>query len=377
MNIPETFNIQDKNNGERLITPGFAVSNYSWKQWEHRWLRSLHIDEQSHILSMGFPKFCNLGEGCDRYHVSEEDVLKRAGKDLRATLKVDGSLLIRYVQDGEVKFRTRGSFGIGLENKFEIDEFCELYPLLADPSYRPNDSLMFEWVSPFLTIVIRYAEPQIFLIGASRYQKDCVWYNADPKLYTLEELQTVSQETGIPMTEFYTLKSVDEVSKLIEGLKTEKTIEGFVLRFNDDQEMVKVKANHFLILHALRSNLTTVKLIELWQSWNEPEYTDFSKQFQDVYDYECWLWAMPVISAMFDGIREVRKIVAHVREFVNTRRDLGRKDFALEAQSRFNQLRLSICFLLWDNRPIPSETMQKLILQNCKQVERKMFSDDN
>jgi hypothetical protein len=373
--IPNTFQVLEKD-GEQLILPEIGVGNHSWQDWNHRWLRSMHVGPDQRIISTGLPKFMNLGEGCDRYHVDEDDVLKRAGKDLRATLKIDGSLLIRYVQDGQVKFRTRGSFGVHLDNAFEIDEFKKQYPLLGDPSYRPDDSLLFEWVSPFLTIVIRYDQPQIFLIGAVRYHKDRVWYNADPKLYTLEELNVVSEEMGIPLTDFYPLKTPDEVSKLIKNLESEKSIEGFVLRWNNDQEMVKVKASHFLILHALKSNLTTAKLVELWQSWEEPEFNDFAERFQAAYDFECWVWAMPVASSMFDGIYTARKIVAHVREFVEARRGLGRKEFALESQSRFNQLRLSLCFILWDHKPVDKELMKKLILQNCKQVERRMFSDD-
>ena len=114
MTIPDTFQIIEKN-GEQLVLPVIGVGNLSWKSWEHRWLRSMHLDADQRILSTGLPKFMNWGEGVDRYHVSEDTVLERAGNDLIATLKIDGSLLIRYVRDGVVKFRTRGALSVGLE----------------------------------------------------------------------------------------------------------------------------------------------------------------------------------------------------------------------------------------------------------------------
>lgn len=371
--LPETFQILEQND-EQLIVPARGIGNDAWRDWEYRWCRSLHIGPDEHIISVGLPKFVNLNEGFDRYKVTEDDVLKHAGKGLWATLKVDGSMLIRFVQDGKVKFRTRGSFGVFLDNAFEVDEFCKEHPLLVDPSYHPEESLLFEWVSPLNPIVIRYDQPQLFLIGAVRYRKDCIWSDADLELYKLKELKVVSGEMNIPLPDFYPLNKPEDVNKLIRDLKSEKEIEGFVLRFNDEQEMVKVKSDHYFILHALKSNLTTVKLVELWQSWNGPDFNSFAEKFQNVYDYECWVWAMPVVSSMYDGVSEVNRIIAHVKEFVESSRALSRKDFALSAQSRFNQYRLSLCFMFWDHKPASPEIVKKLVLQNCKQVEKRMFS---
>lgn len=374
--IPDTFQTLVKGT-ERLILPGFAVGNSAWKKWEHRWLRSLHLDADDRIISSGWPKFMNLGEGVDRFNVSVDRILESAGRDLRATLKIDGSLLIRYVQNGKVKFRTRGSFGVHMENAFEINEFGLKYHSLLDPSIATDDSILFEWVSPLCPIVIRYPDSALHLIGGVRYDKDRPWHEVRPKLYHFDELEQLSEKMGVPLVHAYPLRNAEEVTKLIEDLKSDKDIEGFVLRFNGDQEMVKIKAQHFTILHALKSNLTTTKLVELWQSWDGPNYMEFSEKFQAVYDFETWTWAMPVVSSMFDGIRTSNKIVAHVSDFVESSRELDRKSFALASTARFNQLRLSMCFQLWDRRPVSAEIMQKLILQNCKQVEKKMFQPDD
>lgn len=373
--IPDTFNIIEQGD-ERLITPGFAVANYQWREWPHRWLRSLHIDGRDRIISAGFPKFMNIGEGNGRFHVDPEDILRKAGQDLWATLKIDGSMLIRFVQNGQVKWRTRGSFKIGLENVWELNDIWARHPKLIDPSYRPDDSLLFEWVSPINKIVITYPEASIILIGGVRYDRDAVWHESNPSLYSFKDLQQVASETNVPIVEGFPLNSERQVTALLDRIKAAKDIEGFVIRFNDQQEMVKVKSEHYLILHALRSNLTTNKLVELWISWGKPNFQSFAEKFGNTYDYECWTWALPVVSEMFDGIKKANKIIANVQDFVAENQTADRKTFALAAQDRFNQLRLTLCFILYDHRPIPDDLVLKFVLQNCKQMDRSMFEKE-
>ena len=197
--IPENFNIQTQECGERLIIPGHAVANHQWREWGHRWLRSLHIDSKDRIISLGFPKFMNLGEGFGRFNIDQRQILRQTNQDLWATLKIDGSLLIRFVQDGKVKWRTRGAFRVGVDNAWELDEIIPSYPVLSNPDYRTNDSLMFEWVSPLNQIVIKYDQPAIILVGAARYHPQLPWHEAEPCLYKIQELQRVSEETKVPL----------------------------------------------------------------------------------------------------------------------------------------------------------------------------------
>ncbi len=56
-------------------------------------------------------------------------------------------MLIRFVQDGVVRFRTRGWLGIK-DNSEELDGFCLDNPTFLDPNFAPRDSLLFEWTSP-------------------------------------------------------------------------------------------------------------------------------------------------------------------------------------------------------------------------------------
>jgi len=377
--FPENFKIQTNDEGEQLVIPSRSVANYQWKDWNHRWLRSLHVDAQGRILSLGFPKFMNLNEGPGRYHVDEKTILNAAKSNLWATLKIDGTLLVRFVQSGKVKWRTRGSFGIGLDNKYELNSIFEAHSILNDPTYRPDDSVLFEWVSPENQIVIKYEKPNIFLIGGIRYDRNSVWNEANPQLYDAQELKMVAKDTGIELVKSFFLKSKSSVEKMIARIRNFKQIEGFVLRFKDHQEMVKVKSEHYFILHALKSNLTTNKLVELWLSWKKPKFNEFKQKFGNTYDFECWEYALPVVSSMYDGISKVNAIVEHVQKFVEERKNADRKVFALEAQSRFNQIRLTLCFLFYDSEEIPDRLILKLVLQNCKQIDRSMFrkNDDH
>ncbi len=363
---------------ELLIVPSIGVGNESWQDWNLRWLRSLHISKKDNsIISCGFPKFMNLNEGVGQYKITEQDIIGKVGTSLLATLKIDGSLLIRFVHDGKVRFRTRGSLGVFVDNADEINQFCKDYPALLNPDFYEDLSLLFEWVSPKNQIVIKYEKPELILIGAVTYDKSKAWYNTKPYLYRLDELDLISENLNITISYHYSLKNAKAVQDLIDRLQTEKAIEGFVLRFGDgdDTQLVKVKSQHYFILHTLKSNLTTKKLIDLWISWDKPSYVEYDKKFIATFDYECWKWAMPAISAMFDGVKKVERIIMNVRNFVAVNKDSTRKDFAILSQQRFNQIRLSLCFKFYDNKEPDDQIWSKLILQNCKQVEKDICDE--
>lgn len=360
--------------GEYLVTPAYGVGNQSWQDWKLRWLRSLHLAADQSVISAGFPKFMNMGEGVGKYNVAAQDLLDRAGQDLYATLKIDGSLLIRFVQDGEVRWRTRGSLRVGLDNRSEIDYFCASHPLLADPDFYPDLSLLFEWVSPLNKIVINYDHPQLFLIGGVRFDKGVKWWDANLRLLDIAELQTIEALLGVELPDYYVLNSQAEVTRLIDDLRADTSIEGFVVRFDGGQQLVKLKTEHYCTLHALRSSLTTAMLIDLWLQWDKPSFQVYADLFDKAYDFECWKCALPGASSMYDGIKVVQRIYDHIVRFVEENRQLSRKDFALLAQRQYDGQRLSACFTLLDNKPVSGDFWKKLILQNCKQVELRMFA---
>lgn len=369
MKIPEKFRIIEGKNGEKLITPEFGVGNDSWEDKKTLWYRSLHIGPDDKVISCGFKKFFNIGEGVLHSQVTEKDLLNK--KDLIATLKYDGSLLIRFVHNGTIRWRTRGSLEVGLDNKDEILGFIQKYPLLSDPTFCSNLSLLLEWVSPANQIVIKYPEPDIILVGAVWYNKNLPWYDNEFKLLTIKELTDISSLSGIKLVDNFKLNNKNEIIKLIEKLKTEKEIEGYVIRFNNEQDLVKVKSNHYFILHALKSNLNSEALIDLFFSWDRPDFCVFQDQFEKTYDYETWQTIMPAISSMYDGIKIANRILMHIEIFVLEYQNgfseaKSRKEFALLAKQKYQNEKLSACFSLLDNKPLNKNTYKTWIFQNCK-----------
>ena len=374
MEIPDKIRVIEKENGEKLLTPDFGVGNDSWSTEKSLWCRSLHIGQDDKVISCGWPKFFNINDGCEQFKITENDLLRR--KDLIATLKLDGSMLCRFVHNGIVRWRTRGSTEVGLDNKAEINSFLVDHPKLADPNYYPNSSLLFEWTSPDNQVVIKYDIPEITLIGCVIYGKDVKWYETDFNLLNMESLKKISEDTGVPIVKHFNLKNEKEIQELIKNIKENKEIEGYVIRWDNCQKMVKIKSKHYLILHSLRSNLKSENLIDLWLSWDRPDFCVFQDNFEKAYDYETWVTVIPAVSSICDGIKIADKIVDHIIKFVEENRTLTRKNFAELVKQKYSGEKLNLCFALLDRKKIDSKFYKKIIMQNIKMYDFSMFKKE-
>lgn len=360
--IPTNFRIQQQNN-ELLVTPEMAVGNSCWKNWRDRWLRSLHLDaNDGHIISCGWPKFMNLCEGLDKYKTDIYDLYYHSKNGILATLKFDGTLLIRYVQNGKVKFRTRGSFKVGVDNRDELKIFEQKYPKLFNPKFYSNISLLLEWTTPTNTIIIKYSEPELILIGAINYAKNVSWRAANIMLIRWSDLRNISQILNVKLPHYFYIDSSNQLDQLIEQLKHDKEIEGFVLRFDDEQKLVKLKTKHYFLLHGLKSNLNINRLIDLWLEWNKPIYTVYKQNFIDIFDYEGWIFAKDMIDAMYKSILKVYDDLAEIKLFVDQMRHIDRKRFAKAARTNYDGTHLSSCFIFLDNKELNVNSWKKLIL---------------
>lgn len=377
MDITKSFKVLTNENGtERLIKPNFDFKASEWNN-QNKWLRSLHLDKNDCVISVGLPKFQNIKEGFGELRITEQDLLDK--KDLVATLKYDGSLLIRYVQDGIVKFRTRGALQVGLDNKNEIDKFIKWYPKLNDPSVYPNISLLFEWCSPRNQIVIKYDKPQIILVGAVSYEKNTEWYNNKFSLLTIKELEQISENLSsfddylMQCVEYFYLKNNTEVIALIERIKNDKIIEGYVIRMDGEQNLVKVKSDHYFILHSLKSNLTSEVLADLFLSWGQPSFEEFKDKFIAAYDYEIWTTILPAASSIIDASKIADSVYNHIVNLVEENRSLTRANFADLVKQKYSGEKLSLCFALLDRKKIDSKFYKKIIMQNIKIYDFSIF----
>jgi hypothetical protein len=339
---PKYFQVTERD-GLRLIVPSHegAVGNAPWTTETVKY-RSRIETLTGEPVSLGFRKFFNLETGPDELKVTGPDVLRYIEhQDALATLKIDGSLLIRSNYKGKVILRTRGSFGYEfLDNADEMELFKEKYPILFDPTALENISLLFEWTSPKNVIVLKYPEPQLTLIGGV--------FNKTGNYLPMKGLEALSRLTKVPIVKWFKLDK-DGWEYLQSELATNSEVEGWVLRLGHEQILVKVKCQPYLTKHALKSTLTTEKLADMWFEAEQPEYKEFVELFIRSFDEETYLWALGAISALFDGVRELRAIVSHMTKKAQERSGLSRKDAALAGLAEYGQTkRFSAYMNIWE-----------------------------
>ncbi len=364
---PEHFEHWPDERGLILIVPakGGAVENRVWTKETIKY-RSRVETEDGTPVSVGFHKFFNLGTGPEALQIKVEDIIAECGKSAVATLKLDGSLLIRSVYQGQVMLRTRGSFGYDhLDNAGEMEGFQKKYPKIFDPTLYNNFSLLFEWVSPANVIVLKYPEPGLTLIGAVGH--------ADLSYMPLDTLAYIAGKLAVPLVEHFSL-TVEGWEKLNATLDSNQEIEGYVIRLHGEQDLVKVKCLPYLTKHALKSSLTTEKLADLYFEQGCPSFKVFSEKFIADFDEETYLWAMGAISALFDGVKEFNSILAHMKGTAAKRQGLSRKEAAIAGLAEYGQTkRFSTYMNLWEGKPVKTDLLKSILLQTTKQVELGMF----
>ncbi len=386
MEIPSIFEEAhfrgDDGQQETIVFPGPNAYHHRWKDYKARWLRSLHINEAGSVLSCGMPKFFQVRAQLKapvngQFNIDLDDLHKASKTGLLATRKLDGVCLLRYVQNGQVKWRTRRNIKVGqvcetIDNRFEIEEFCKQSPVLNDPSVYPGLTIIFEWTSDLNQIVVKYDKPELTLIAAVSYKQGVPWYDAELQLLTLAELKEISEALNVPMVEHFYLNSETEVDALIVNLINADNDEGYVLRFDGEQRYVKIKSDWWIILAACKEKFTTNMAVSLWMHLGMPPWKSYQDQIVKTFGEDAWNLAMPVVSAMYDGIRQVTSIWEHIDKFVREHESLTDDEFEKQSINRFNMLRLDACRLLRKGDAVDKKIWHKLVLQNCKQMGRKI-----
>ena len=264
---PDFFNItEDQEKGLKLIIPSrnTACVNTIWNN-ENKWYRSRVEALNGDTVSQGFSKFLNLGQDNKDIGIHASDVLDAIQNNQKviATLKYDGSCLIRSVYKGELMFRTRGSlrytYHDNAENEMGI--FLDKYPRLLDTTWQADKSLLFEWLTPDFQIVIKYKEPDLRLLGAVDHHDG---HFGHLRYLKMEELEPIATECNIPLIEYFEIDSVQAWDHFYRDVVDHREIEGYVLRLNEERDLVKVKAAPYLVKHGVKSNLSFKSMVEFW-----------------------------------------------------------------------------------------------------------------
>lgn len=244
--VSKDFRISSKN---ELILVCPKKGKWDWSD-DERWLRSVIVNKKGYVISSGWPKFGNFGE-----FLQDTNILCEALKSdapVFFTTKYDGSLCIRSVYRGKVILRTRGTidggdydedgkapFGVEFRNVAK-----DKYPLILNPEWMPDRSLLFEYISPHNHIVVRYNEADLIFLGS-------VFHNH--KIECWNNIKKIAEEGSLNLVG---LKQLPREPKLLREEINTWNEEGVVARYeNDDLILVKIKSDIYCAQHFLKSNL--------------------------------------------------------------------------------------------------------------------------
>jgi len=343
-------------NGEMVYLVQPQQMGCAWSQ-ENKIFRSSVWNSDGDLISASFPKFVNWGEKPEVFPVPNS--LKNA----TIMEKLDGSTLIVSKYKGNFMIRTRGTIDAARmeKNGFEIEYFkTEVLPKLQRFMLFEGMSYIFEWTSPLNTIVINYGDvPKFYLIGYV--------FHDDYRLATQYQLDMLAIEEDLQRPNVYTFTDVID---LLENIQLWEGKEGVCVYHHGDQEIHKVKSAWYLMLHRMKSELGSLdKVIDVWGAQNYPDYNTFYNYIGDTFDYELAETCRGHISRIADGYKEVLKIVAYMKEFVEPLKSVPRKNAALKILSSYgNTNRSSFCFQLLDGKDLMAdrEAIKKLLFQVLK-----------
>lgn len=308
---------------------------------EERKFRSLIVDSDGRVVSAGFAKFGNFQEFPDETDLLVEALA--ADKPVFFSEKVDGSLLVRSVINGEVVFRTRGTFDGGEHGRAARRVAAKKYPVLLDPAFEPEHSLLFEFVSPDFRIIVSYPEDDLILLGRIAH--------ADLTPDDFPQLAALAQEHALQLVECHELPT--EPLALLKEIETWKGKEGVVARCNEGRVMVRIKAADYLARHRLRFALSARAVREICLERDVQGLDDFEVYLKEVGgDWELVEDAKPLVEAFCTARARARERVSTLAGEVAAKlvEYPVRKDFALEYATKLSGAEKAAAFSLADER---------------------------
>ena len=339
-------------NGEivHLIQPQHIGTQ--WRQ-DNKHMRSVVVNYAGEVISASFPKFTNYGENPEHFPVPT------SLKNTTVVEKLDGSTLIVSKYNGQYILRTRGTVDASkLANGFELELFkSTILNKLQDNNDTWGYSIIWEWLSPINKIVLSYGdEPMWKLIGFIDH--------TDYSLATQDMLDAMAKKYDLLRPEIYTFTDISDMLQIVDKWQDK---EGVCLYSKNGQTIHKIKAAKYLLLHHLKSELSSLeKIMDVWLEQGMPDYQTFYNYIFTTFDFELAEQVKGMISRIVDGKKEVNKIVDGMNNFVNNRlRSLpSRKEQAQLVISSYGETnRAAFVFKLLDNRPLGKEEYKKLLFQ--------------
>ena len=228
--------------------------------------RGIILDSSENYKPVCVPlfKFANYGES----YAEEIDWQTATIWD-----KIDGSLIKLWYHKGKWNVSTNGMIDAGKAHMSEgggsyLDLFNEA-TINSDLDWNklnPDNTYMFELVSPKRPVVIPYKTTSIYHI-ATRDTK------------TLKELD---EDVGIQKPDRFSLQSLEDCLQAVKQLDTYK--EGYVV-VDANYRRIKIKSPLYVALHHIVGGvvITDRRALELIQSGEDQEVLTYFKEYTDVF----------------------------------------------------------------------------------------------
>lgn len=351
-------------NGEMLYLVQPQHIGATWNR-QNKIFRSSVWNTLGELVSAGFPKFVNWGESPEVFP------FPTSLKGTTVVEKVDGSLLVVSKYKGNYILRTRGTVdATKMDNGYELEIFKETILPILDRRQLHIDtwdySYLFEWTSPVNKIVLNYGDiPNWILVGGIKHKDYSLWSQVG--------LDNAAYDYGWERPATYTFSSIENLMVEIDQWKGK---EGVCVYFNNDQSILKVKSPWYLVRHHMKSELSSLeKTMDFWFLSGKPDFLGFQEQ---VVQFDPELWVQPTMgfaSKISEGWKEVQKIIAHMKGFVESRllplgdpKDKKNRGQMAQCvlQAYGNTNRAAFVFTLLDDKELDNKDIKKLMFQVLK-----------
>jgi hypothetical protein len=342
-----------------LITP--KELGVAWNDTNKHYRSVVIRKSDGKVINRGFSKFCNWGEA-PTFEPWD------SCWEFEARQKLDGSLAIISSHNGQIIFRTRGTFDArNLENGHEVDQLIEKYQIHSwKPVFDEGCTMLCEWVTPSRVIVVRESnEPELVLLG--------VIDNETAQLQSQYSCDYVAKKFNLRRPIKYHYNSVAEC---LDDVKLWQDKEGVVLYHEPTQTLKKCKAELYLSRHRLKSHISSISnLVDFYMTTGkEADYSAFFKVVEQSLDFELATQAAKDIGRVIVAHQIINAEIAHVNGYIQIIQEynLPRKEAAQKITAKFNDWRKSYAFMALDNKTMPDKMLADLILNLCKSDENKL-----
>lgn len=335
----------------KLIIPNDLGCNFTQK---NSIFRSSIWDLDGNLLSASMKKFTNWLERPAEFPIPID--LNKCN----LYNKIDGSTYIVDYVDGFINKRSRGTFSyITLSNAADWDYAWRKYPLIEGfiKEYKQL-SLIFEIVCKSQRIVINYGdETDLYLIGAI--------YKDNYELMTQACLDEISKQINVKRPAKYQYPSFE---KMLDIVKEDQQNEGICVYSPDtnglpDQFIHKCKAQKYILLHKLRSQLASLdKVIDLYLVQHRPTFDNLYGFVFKTFDFEIAEISKENIKKCCELGVLAQKSLDEISQFVSTLDKSSRKDCALKIIDKYREKSLdSFAFSILNGKKIEDKDFKRLM----------------